>query len=132
MISPPAEYFITCYTVPTKPQIFMQGKTGDRKSSSKGVEDRREGGQRKPFSPSPSPHRLTWWSQGCDAYTTAMILWIGAICSVYLHDTCISSGNSQDRARTCEKSYKSNNTTESRRTEGDIKQMKCVKKALVN
>ena len=92
---------------------------------------------KKIISSSPSPHCLTWRSHITHPNKTpalqAMVLRIGAMCSMYLHvETFHCSGNSQDRVK--DRVRKAGNQTilQSQRTEGDIKQTKCVNKALVS
>ena len=57
-----------------------------------------------------------------------MVLWIGSLRSIYLHDTCLSPGKSQGQS---EKSCKSHNATECQETESYIKHTKFVNEAEV-
>ena len=52
-----------------------------------------------------------------------MVLWIASLRSMYLHDTCLSSGKSQGQS---EKSCKSHKATECQKTESYIKRTKFV------
>lgn len=56
-----------------------------------------------------------------------MVLWIAFLRSMYLHDTCLSSGKSQGQSQgQSEKSCKSHNATECQKTESYIKRTKFV------